>query len=551
MIAVPITTAAPNSAWPPAPFRAPPGFAYAPKRPLRPKQAAIFERTKDMPCAAFQMEQQTGKSKPVVDTAARLYMLGQVNALLIIAMPGAAPRNWVEEHVPNDLPDHIPRMCHLWEADEFKLKRTQKALADLCAFQGMAVVAVRGESIITENFRRWLPKFLRARGKNADGTSKVFGCADETGLIMATPNIARTRVMHRIGALLHWKRILDGTMHGENPLAYWAQYYWLDWRILGFPGFWEFKCRYAALEQKHNGATGHSYYDVVGYQHTDELREKVAPFTAYLTRKEANPDQPEKVYMPKCYFDMTDKQAETYQQLEEQYEAELSTGERVTAPMVLVRYLRLQQVASGWWPKRGAWAVCQHCHGDGAVGGNGCAACDGLGAVETELPRVAIDPKRNPRQEALHELLKINRSPAVVMCRFTPDVDICMELLADCGMRPRQFDGRVSDEQKAKNRRAFQDANLCDAVVAHVRSAQRSVTLNRAERVIFYSHDQGLVVRLQAEDRAEAEREGKTRGTGIYDLVARGTVDEKIIESHRAKKGLADQLQGRQGGKWI
>jgi SNF2 family DNA or RNA helicase len=44
----------------------------------------------------------------------------------------------------------------------------------------------------------------------------------------------------------------------------------------------------------------------------------------------------------------------------------------------------------------------------------------------------------------------------------------------------------------------------------------------------------------QASDRAH--RIGQTRPVTVYRLVARGTIEERILELHRTKRDLADRL---------
>jgi SNF2 family DNA or RNA helicase len=60
--------------------------------------------------------------------------------------------------------------------------------------------------------------------------------------------------------------------------------------------------------------------------------------------------------------------------------------------------------------------------------------------------------------------------------------------------------------------------------------------------VIYHDHDWNLEARQQSEDRAH--RIGQTNHVTYFDLVAKDTVDEVIIDSLKAKLSLADAVTG-------
>jgi SNF2 family DNA or RNA helicase len=66
--------------------------------------------------------------------------------------------------------------------------------------------------------------------------------------------------------------------------------------------------------------------------------------------------------------------------------------------------------------------------------------------------------------------------------------------------------------------------------------------LTEASTVIYYSNNYDLEKRLQSEDRAH--RIGQTNKVTYIDLVAKGTVDEKIVKALRNKLDLAQEVLG-------
>ena len=70
-----------------------------------------------------------------------------------------------------------------------------------------------------------------------------------------------------------------------------------------------------------------------------------------------------------------------------------------------------------------------------------------------------------------------------------------------------------------------------------------------ADLVIYFSSSFDLEHRFQSEDRAH--RIGQTKSVTYIDLVASGTIDEKIIHALRNKINLADQITGNSWREWL
>ena len=72
-------------------------------------------------------EQGTGKTKPVLDTATRLYDEGLIDALLVVA-PNGVHRNWLTDEVPAHLPDRLIKSGRFmfWRTIKAKTKWHQR-----------------------------------------------------------------------------------------------------------------------------------------------------------------------------------------------------------------------------------------------------------------------------------------------------------------------------------------------------------------------------------------------------------------------------------------
>jgi SNF2 family DNA or RNA helicase len=78
--------------------------------------------------------------------------------------------------------------------------------------------------------------------------------------------------------------------------------------------------------------------------------------------------------------------------------------------------------------------------------------------------------------------------------------------------------------------------------VSNPHTGGRGLTLTAADTMIFYSNSYDLELRLQAEDRIH--RIGQTNHCTYVDLVAPGTVDEKILDSLRKKVKISNEVLG-------
>jgi SNF2 family DNA or RNA helicase len=67
-----------------------------------------------------------------------------------------------------------------------------------------------------------------------------------------------------------------------------------------------------------------------------------------------------------------------------------------------------------------------------------------------------------------------------------------------------------------------------------------------ADIVIHYDPWWNLAVQNQATDRAH--RIGQTRVVSVFKLIAKGTIEERIVEMQETKKDLADEILNSENG---
>ena len=484
------------------------------------------------PCKSFAefFEQRCGKTKPIYDDATRLYLAHEITALIIFA-PAGVHRNWITEELPKHCPQAADAMGFVWRAGRAATKQYQQALDALLQHNGLIVVAFNAEAVLTERCKIFIKRLVTQR--------RTMAAVDES--IIKTPGAKRTKTIIAIGNYCPFRRLLDGTPNAESPLELYAPFKFLDERILGFTSYYAFRNRYAIIKKGYNNATGVSFDQVVGFQNIDELKAKIAPFSMRMTRAEAFPHMPPKVYK-KVFYELSPAQHKAYEELRDQYETELQ-GEQIKARSVLTRYLRLQQILSNMLPTPETAEPCAAC------AGAGCPACDNIGAVVVESKCLRVDTRGHPRLDALAERLEANpATPTLIWCRFTRDIDDIMALAKRLGRNFHRYDGSVPELVREETKVGFRNGKL-DGIVGNPMAGGKGLDFSRAELQILYSNYFSLRLRLQCEDRTEHPE--KRVPTGIEDIIAEDTIDTIIVEALRNKQSLSELITGDSARRWI
>jgi len=105
----------------------------------------------------------------------------------------------------------------------------------------------------------------------------------------------------------------------------------------------------------------------------------------------------------------------------------------------------------------------------------------------------------------------------------------------------------VPDRQEAVRR--FQEDPACRFFVANPTTGGYGLTLTKAKYVVYYSNNYNLEVRLQSEDRAH--RIGQTKNVVYIDIIAKDTIDEKIVKALARKIQLSNQTLGDKAKNWL
>jgi superfamily II DNA or RNA helicase len=129
---------------------------------------------------------------------------------------------------------------------------------------------------------------------------------------------------------------------------------------------------------------------------------------------------------------------------------------------------------------------------------------------------------------------------ALVFSQFTSLLAIVRDRLDRAGAPYVYLDGRTRDRAACVER--FQNDAGCPLFLVSLKAGGVGLNLTAAEYVYLLDPWWNPAVEAQAIDRTH--RIGQTRRVFAYRLIARDTVEEKVLELQRAKRGLADALIG-------
>ena len=140
--------------------------------------------------------------------------------------------------------------------------------------------------------------------------------------------------------------------------------------------------------------------------------------------------------------------------------------------------------------------------------------------------------------EVIEELLD-NRHKVLVFSQFVDHLHLIRDYLDDHRIHYQYLDGSTPAGQRKKRVDAFQ-AGAGDVFLISLKAGGTGLNLTAADYVIHMDPWWNPAVEDQASDRVH--RIGQQRPVTIYRLVAKDTIEEKIVDLHQHKRDLADSL---------
>jgi SNF2 family DNA or RNA helicase len=461
---------------------------------------------------AYLMDMGTGKTKVALDNAGILHMYGRIDGLLVIA-PAGVYAEWIDEHIAKHWPDEYSTFVLLWRGMGTVRERKRFEMMQTTQHFPIFIMNVEAFSHRGGKAMNYATQFMENR--------RIMVVVDESTRIK-TVDSRRTENILKLGALAEYRRILTGMPVTSHPLDLFGQFEFIEPGFSGRKNYYSFKHRYAVQKKittrlynkRLRKMVDRDINIVVGHKNVEELQRIIKPYS-YRIEKSQCLDLPPKIYKT-IYISMSDKQKKIYRELSEYATAELGDDQHVTATAVIVRMMRLQQVTSGF-------------------------------TVDEQDNLVEItDARYNICMDTIAEC----SGKILIWSRFKQDIRRLAEML-----RKEYGDDMVVEyhgDVSIDNRRAAIDAiqsGKARFIIGTPATGGVGITLTKVNTVIYFANDFDLEHRIQSEDRVH--RIGQTMPVTYIDIVAKDSLDQKIVKALKNKLDISRTINGDNWKEWI
>ena len=218
----------------------------------------------------------------------------------------------------------------------------------------------------------------------------------------------------------------------------------------------------------------------------------------------------------KRIIQLTDEQKKLYKQMKEQALAFLN-GKMTTTVTVITQLMRLHQI------------TCGHFKAD-----------DG-----------SVQEVSSNRLDELMDILEEMEGKAVIWAHYRHDIENIVNALEK--KYPGEtvtYYGDTSTEDRQKAIKLIQDPeSKVRFIVGTPQTGGYGITLTGASTMIYYSNGYDLEKRQQSE--ARIDRIGQEKPMTYIDIIAEGTIDERIVKALRTKVNIATEIMGEELKDWI
>jgi superfamily II DNA or RNA helicase len=259
----------------------------------------------------------------------------------------------------------------------------------------------------------------------------------------------------------------------------------------------DFNDRYAAPIQKYGDKGA-----------TSDLRKKIYPFILRRLKKDVLKELPSKIEQT-LLVDMSAEQSELYEARRRFYHESVKSqvqkfGVQKSQFMILQALSELRQIAS---------------------------------IPESQTDGVMISPKREVLMEQLADVVSNGRK-ALVFANFLAGVEVISEDCEAAGIRALSMTGATRDRKSLVD--SFQNDPDVKVFVMTLKTGGVGLNLTAADTIFLLDPWWNAAAEAQAIDRAH--RIGQKGTVFAYKLVAKGTIEEKILQLQEKKRALFDSV---------
>jgi SNF2 family DNA or RNA helicase len=252
----------------------------------------------------------------------------------------------------------------------------------------------------------------------------------------------------------------------------------------------------------------------------DKLRKTIQPFVLRRTKSEVAPELPAKIEQ-EIIVPLADEQAKLYRQILREvrksvYSEVEKKGVSKAQIQILAALTRLRQVA-----------------------------CDPR-LMKLESSGVEWGPDESGKLSALREIVseaKEGGHRVLIFSQFVTMLHHIRDAMDEDGVTYEYLDGSTKDRMELVDR--FNEEEGKTAFLISLKAGGTGLNLTGADTVIHFDPWWNPAVEDQATDRAH--RIGQTKVVTVYRLIAKGTVEEKILQLSAKKRSLMENVLSTEG----
>lgn len=445
-------------------------------------------------------EMGTGKT---VQTAVALDEIGDDAFPLLIVCPNTMKHVWKRE-----LEKWCPAAKSIFVVEGSQKAKTEQLAA--AAKDEHSVVIINYEYTWRVSRQAGYGQLALTRGEKTEGPlNKVpfrSVVLDEAHKIK-NPRAAQTRACWWLGRMptVRHRFALTGTPVANKPDDLWSLLNFIDHKA--WPSKTRFVDRYCM--QSWNG---HGGMDIIGLDpsHEEEFHKVIDPFMRRVTKEMVLTQLPP-IVRERRDCEMTPKQKKAYKAMEDAMFVEIDEDVTLSATTIIARLTRLIQYSS-------AYAV---------------PLPDGGEVILTE-PSNKVD--------ALEELMEdLDKEPVVVFAMSKKLIMLAHDRMVKNGYTCRLITGGQSPMEREQNIKDFQESRA-QIMLATVSAGGVGVTLTRAKTAVFLQRSWSMVDNIQAEARVHRIGSEQHDVVTILDLVAPGTIEERMQRVLFEKKERLEEI---------
>jgi SNF2 family DNA or RNA helicase len=158
---------------------------------------------------------------------------------------------------------------------------------------------------------------------------------------------------------------------------------------------------------------------------------------------------------------------------------------------------------------------------------------------------------KNEKLKALMEILEETDQKVIIWATYVHNIHEVIGALSEkYGSKAVvSIYGEVSQQDRMVAVDRYQNDPECRFFVGNPTTGGYGLTLTQAKYVVYYSNNYNLEVRLQSEDRAH--RIGQTKNVVYIDIIAKDTIDERIVKALKEKQYLSAKTLGDKAKQWL